>query len=153
MAASYAEIERLSESIPVPEYTGDLIKAINPDMNPVEVLARLVLHTKVGYSGIPDEVERGRRQLILNAGYEPDDWVWYTNDFILDNQTYDDMVQQVRKPFPQGIDFLVVPGAMIGGGTTSSSFQTENGTIEMQGFAMTVYRPTQYTVFVRLSEE
>ena len=121
-------------------------------MDPSEALARIILHTNLNFD-FPDEVILGRRQLIMTAGYNPDEWIWFSNDFVGEQETYAEMVNNYTKNFPKGIDFLVTPGNILGGLNKGNTFDVGGGTVTMGGFASISVRPNGYTIFLKLSED
>lgn len=120
----------------------DLLGEINPEMSPEEVIKRLKLFNDLDYNETHESVFKARNQLLIKAGYNPNDWVFHTNkSHIYEDMTIGEELDNFYgKHFPPGIEFLAFQGQFTGG---------VRG--EQCVLALTEYRYIEsgYTVFIR----
>jgi len=122
---------------------GELLRQINPEMDPKEVVRIVSLIHQPPYSETPAVIIRAREKLIEDAGHGPKEgWVYYSNypGFYRTEDEGVDM-EKITQGFPLGVEFLVVNRAYIGG--------VENSDFGF-GIAAPVEFPDHLTVFIRV---
>ena len=132
----------MSEEDPI-----QLIKEINPNMPPEQAVQNVRRFNKLEYNRSKKPVYQARDELLKKYGYKPNEWVYFTNHFPLDGKENVDEADlaSLARPFPKGVEFLILPGGFVGGisgipGTTSS-----------WGVAQYKFREDDYTVYIRVA--
>lgn len=120
----------------------DLIKSINPGIPPEQAVAQVEAFNKWEFNKTQVPVEEARNELLRRAGYNPKDWTFYSNTLRSEGQSDEDMLRSLARPFPDGIEFLVIQGEFLGGvsGTPGKG---------SWGWARYKYYPNGYTAFIR----
>lgn len=122
-----------------------LIESITPSMPPEQAVAQVQLFNQIDKErdvvNLP--LFEVRKKLLEEYGYNPSDWVFYSNDS--SSKSPEEKIAELAKPFPLGIEFLVLPGHFIGG-----VLYGETPTLSIFGVAKNKYFSFGHSCFIRV---
>jgi hypothetical protein len=129
------------------DHPHDLIKGINPAITPEEAVERVRLFNESEFNETQRPVVEARAELVRRAGNNPEDWVFYSHSYPLGKGTEhrEEELKRIAEPFPDGVEFLMVNGGVLGG------FHGELGS----GFwsvAKYMYLEDCWSVFIRVKK-
>lgn len=131
--------------IEIPNFqdTRDLIRSINPEMSPEQVVAQIKEYNRLESSSTTSPTDHIRREFLKEHGYKPDNWTFYSNSSPFKGQTAEDMLKRLARPFPGEVEFLIIQGSFVGGITGTPGMGS-------WGAARYKYSDSVYTAFVRV---
>lgn len=113
-------------------------------MPPEQAVEQVEEFNRIKHNETKIPVEEARRQLLRNSGYNPEDWTFYSNTSRDVDQTDEEMMEELARNFPEGVEFLLIQGEFIGGVSGNP------GTISIWGVARYIYNPKHHTAFIRV---
>lgn len=122
----------------------DLIKSINPDMAAEQAVAQIEEFNRIELNRTKAPVVEARNELLRKAGYDPKDWIYYSNTLRLGDQSNEDMMRSLARPFPEEVEFLIVQGDFIGGVGGIPGVTSTWSVVRYK------YNPDGFTAFIRV---
>ena len=124
----------------------DLIRTINPEMSPEQAVANVSLFNELEFNKTQIPVMEKRDEQLRNAGYEPNEWVYYECSVPINkDRTAEEQMKSYSRYFPKGVEFLMIQGAYTGGVIEASSRAFKAFSASEYGFSA-----TRYTTFIRV---
>jgi len=126
----------------------DLIKTINKEMGADQVVENIQLYNELEHNSSQSPTEAARAELLRRSGYDPQDWVFYSNflPHFGKEQPNEQDLEMLGRNFPPEVEFLIVQGAVLGGATGTPGQGS-------WGWARYKYYPKEYSVFVRVKKQ
>lgn len=121
----------------------NLLTELNSQMSPEEVVARIQKFNRLDFNPTHSPVIEKQNEMLIEAGYDPDDWTFYSNDSHWNKEiTHEEQIENHFKAyFPAGVEYLAIKGQCVGGAYSDTLVS-----------ALVQYRFVEdgYSVFVRV---